>query len=83
MLVNIKFKSDGTDIEIERGISPNILKLSENGIPNERAGKANIDDKIEKYIGLDIETFKCFISMSVDSFKNFISLTNDEKITFG
>lgn len=79
MLVNIKFKSDGTDIEIERGISPNILKLTENGIPNERAGKANIDDKIEKYIGLDIETFKCFISMSVDSFKNFISLTNDEK----
>ena len=79
MLVNIKFKSDGTNIEIERGISPNILKLTENGITNERAGKANIDDKIEKYIGLDIETFKCFISMSVDSFKNFISLTNDEK----
>jgi DNA repair exonuclease SbcCD ATPase subunit len=79
MLVNIKFKSDGTNIEIERGISPNILKLTENGIPNERAGKVNIDDKIEKYIGLDIETFKCFISMSVDSFKNFISLTNDEK----
>lgn len=79
MLVSIKFKSNNTDVEVQRGISPNILKLTENGVVNERAGKANIDDKILKYIGLDIETFKSFISMSVDSFKNFLSLTNDEK----
>ena len=79
LLNRIKFISNGTDVEIQRGISPGVLNLIENGIVNERAGKANIDDKIEKYIGLDIETFKSFISMSINDFKNFISLTNEEK----
>ena len=79
LLNRIKFISNGTDVEIKRGISPAVLELVENGIPNERAGKSNIDDKIEKYIGLDIETFKSFISMSINDFKNFISLTNEEK----
>jgi len=79
MEVGIKFNSNGVDVEVKRGISPNKLELWENGILNERAGKTNIDDAIQKYVGMDVETFKSFISMSVDSFKNFISLSNDEK----
>jgi DNA repair exonuclease SbcCD ATPase subunit len=79
MEVGVKFNSNGVDVEVKRGISPNKLELWENGILNERAGKANIDDAIQKYVGMDVETFKSFISMSVDSFKNFISLSNDEK----
>ena len=79
LLNRIKFESAGTDVEIRRGIGPSVLDLIENGVPNERAGKANIDEKIEKYIGMDIETFKSFISMSINDFKNFISLTNEEK----
>jgi DNA repair exonuclease SbcCD ATPase subunit len=79
-LINrIKFESSGTQVEIHRGIGPSVLDLIENGVPNERAGKSNIDEKIEKYIGMDIETFKSFISMSINDFKNFISLTNEEK----
>jgi len=77
--IDIKFKSKSTNLLLKRGLSPNILELWENGNINERAGKANIDEKIEDYIGMDVETFKSFISMSVDSFKNFISLTNEEK----
>lgn len=79
MEVGIKFNSNGVDVEVKRGISPNKLELWENGMLNERAGKTNIDDVIEKYVGMDVGTFKSFISMSIDSFKNFISLTNDEK----
>jgi DNA repair exonuclease SbcCD ATPase subunit len=79
LLNKIKFISNGVEIEIERGISPNVLKLVENGLSNDRAGKVNLDEKIEKYIGMDIETFKCFISMSINDFKNFISLSNEEK----
>jgi len=75
----IKFISNGTEVEIIRGINPSTLKLIENGIENDRAGKANLDEKIEDYIGMDIETFKSFISMSINDFKNFISLSNDEK----
>lgn len=79
LLNRIKFNSLGTDVEIKRGISPGILELTENGVVNERAGKGNVDEKIEKYIGMDIETFKSFISMSINDFKNFISLSNEEK----
>ena len=79
LLNSIKFISNSTEVEVKRGISPNVLELIENGVLNERAGKANIDEKIEKYIGMDIETFKSFISMSINDFKNFISLTNEEK----
>jgi DNA repair exonuclease SbcCD ATPase subunit len=75
----IKFNSGGTEVEIIRGINPNTLKLIENGLENDRAGKSNIEDKIENYIGMDIETFKSFISMSINDFKNFISLSNEEK----
>jgi len=75
----IKFQSLGTEVEVKRGINPNTLELFENGILNERAGKSNIDEKIEGYIGMDIETFKSFISMSINDFKNFISLTTEEK----
>ena len=79
LLNSIKFISNSTEVEVKRGISPNVLELIENGVLNERAGKANVDEKIEKYIGMDIETFKSFISMSINDFKNFISLTNEEK----
>ena len=75
----IKFISNGTEVEIVRGINPSTLKLIENGIENDRAGKSNIDEKIENYIGMDIETFKSFISMSINDFKNFISLSSEEK----
>lgn len=79
LLNRIKFQSNSTDIEVKRGINPNILELWENGVLNDRAGKVNLDDKIEDYIGMDIETFKSFISLSINDFKNFISLTNEEK----
>ena len=79
LLNRISFTSNGVEVEVKRGISPNKLELWENGVLNERAGKANIDDAIESYVGLDIETFKSFISMSINDFKNFISLSNEEK----
>lgn len=79
LLNSIKFISNGTHVEVQRGINPSTLNLIENEIPNDRAGKSNLDEKIENYIGVDIETFKSFISMSINDFKNFISLSNEEK----
>lgn len=79
MLTKIQFISKGTEVEIQRGLNPSTLNLLENGITNDKAGKSNLEDKIQKYIGLDIETFKSFISMSINDFKNFISLSSEEK----
>jgi DNA repair exonuclease SbcCD ATPase subunit len=47
MEIGIKFYSNGTNVEILRGIAPNKLELFENGVLNDRAVKANLDDKIE------------------------------------
>lgn len=79
MLTKIQFISKGTEVEIQRGLNPSTLNLLENGIPNDRAGKSNLEDKIQKYIGMDVETFKSFISLSMNDFKNFISLSSEEK----
>lgn len=76
---SIKFNSGGTDVEVVRGQNPSKLELIENGIVNERAGKKNLNNYIEKYVGLDIDSFKSFISMSINDFKNFINLSNEEK----
>jgi DNA repair exonuclease SbcCD ATPase subunit len=62
LLNRVKFISNGVNVEVKRGISPSILELWENGVLNERAGKSNIDEKIEDYIGIDLETFKSFIN---------------------
>ena len=75
----IKFLSKGVEVEVKRGLSPSHLELLENGVENEKAGKASIDEKIEDYVGMDVETFKSFISLSINDFKNFISLSNEEK----
>lgn len=77
MECSVKFTSDNKKIEITRNQKDLILK--EDGITNERAGKKNLDELIENYVGMDIETFKSFISMSINDFKNFISLTSAEK----
>jgi len=79
MMCKIKFDSSGQMIEVCRGISPNIFKIYENGVEIDKAGKSNLDLKLENLIGIDIETFKSFISLSINDFKNFISLTNEEK----
>ena len=79
MLVSIKFETNGTEVSIKRGISPNVLTLEENGVEDKRAGKTNIDDKIEKYVGVDIDTFKSFVSVNINDFKNFITLSNEDK----
>ena len=63
LLNRIVFKSNGVDVEIKRGISPSKLELWENGMLNERAGKSNIDDSIEKYIR-NLKKISCIIHLA-------------------
>jgi len=80
MEVTVNFKTEKKDdISITRGYNPSKLKLYENGVENLTAGKDKLNHLIEKYVGLDHDTFKGFISMSINDFKNFISLSNEEK----
>lgn len=77
MLVEIEFETTNSNIRIVRTSSR--LELFIDNQKYDRAGKANIQQKIEEIVGIDIETFKSFISMSINDFKNFMVLTPDEK----
>ncbi len=77
MLVEIEFDISSSNIKIIRSSSK--LELYIDGQKYDRAGKANIQQKIEEIVGVDIETFKSFISMSINDFKNFMVLSPDEK----
>lgn len=79
LLNTIKFNSGGTDVVIKRGIGPNVLELWENNILSLKESKTLLDKEIEKYVGMDVESFKSFISLSINDFKNFMSLTTSEK----
>ena len=75
----VDFSVGNMKFRVERGMNPSSLTLFQNGEDYDRTGKANINDKIEEIIGIDLDTFKSFISMSINDFKNFMTLTPDEK----
>lgn len=77
MSVEIEFDTSSNNIKVIRSGSK--LELYIDGQKYDRAGKANIQQKIEEIVGVDIETFKSFISMSINDFKNFMVLSPDEK----
>lgn len=79
MELSMEFTSDSKNIRVVRGMNPTFVRLIENGLEVEQMGKDNIDARIEKYAGMDIETFKSFISMNISDFKNFLSLKTEEK----
>ena len=79
MVLDIKFRNGNTEVQVERGLKPNFLRLTENGIIDDKSGESKIKEKIENYIGMDVDTFKSFISMTVNDFKNFMALPNEEK----
>lgn len=78
LLVELDFISKN-NITIKRGLDPSIFKLYIDNIEEERSGKSNIQNKLDKFIDFDIDTWKSFISMSINDFKNFTTLTPDEK----
>lgn len=77
--VILEFSTTDHQLTIKRTISPNKLEFFIDGENYDRAGKVNVQAKIEEIIGFDIDTFKSFISMSINDFKNFMILTPDEK----
>jgi DNA repair exonuclease SbcCD ATPase subunit len=79
LYTKLVFDADNTEYVVERSMNPGKVKLIEGGVPYNRTGKSNINDKIEETINIDLDTFKSFISMSINDFKNFMTLTPDEK----
>lgn len=73
-------KDSFTEVIIERGVNPGILKCSINGQEYDQAGKRNIQQFIEEeVIGLPFYVFNNIISLSINDFKSFLSMRPSDK----
>lgn len=81
MLVKIVVEKNPTTIAtIERGIAPNVFKLSINGIEYDQAGKKNVQEYIEdEILGIPFYVFNNMVSLSINDFKSFISMGAHDK----
>ena len=81
MLVKIVIEKNPTTIAtIERGIAPNVFKLSINGIEYDQAGKKNVQEYIEdEILGIPFYVFNNMVSLSINDFKSFISMGAHDK----
>ena len=78
--VKIILESKGSKIVIERGISPNFLKLWVNGNEYDQAGKKNAEDYIvDEIIGLPFYVFNNIVSLSINDFKSFLNMSPHDK----
>jgi len=78
--VKVVLESKGTNVVIERGISPNFLKLSIDGIEYDQAGKKNAEEYIVDQIAeLPFYVFNNIISLSINDFKSFLNMSPHDK----
>ncbi len=78
--VKIILEAKGSRIVIERGISPNFLKLWVNGNEYDQAGKKNAEDYIvDEIIGLPFYVFNNIVSLSINDFKSFLNMSPHDK----
>jgi DNA repair exonuclease SbcCD ATPase subunit len=79
LMVSLDFESFGKDVNVVRKINPSKLDVNIEGEFVKRAGKANVQAKLDEYVDFDLDSWKSFISMSINDFKNFMTLTPEEK----
>jgi len=73
-------KDARTEVVIERGVSPGILRCFVNGQEYDQAGKKNVQQFIEEeVIGLPFYVFNNIISLSINDFKSFLSMRAHDK----
>lgn len=73
-------KNPITICTIERGLSPNYLKVSINGADYDQAGKKNVQEFLEEEIlGIPYYVFNNMVSLSINDFKSFINMGIHDK----
>lgn len=72
--------SDGRDIELHRGITPNFFELKIDNETKTVAGKDKLDSIVEnQLVGIPFDVFSNTILLSVNDFKSFIKMKADDK----
>lgn len=70
----------GTEVILERGLEPNIFKLSVNGTEYDKAGSRSVQEYLEEDIlGIPYYVFNNTLLLSINDFKSFIKMTPSDK----
>lgn len=78
--VKINLKCGNIDVEIERGISPNVFSVKLNNVEFDKAGKKSVQDYLEEEVyGIPYHVFKNIIILSINDFKSFLTMSNSDK----
>lgn len=78
--VQIKLRCGTIDVEIERGLAPNVFGVKLNGVEFDKAGKKSVQDYLEEEVfGIPYHVFKNIIILSINDFKSFLTMSNGDK----
>lgn len=78
--VQIKLKCGTIDVEIERGLNPNLFVVKLNGVEFDKAGKKSVQEYLEEEVyGIPYHVFKNIIILSINDFKSFLTMSNSDK----
>lgn len=70
----------GTDVIVERGLEPNLFKLTLNGTEYDKAGSRSVQEYLEEDIlGIPYYVFNNTLLLSINDFKSFIRMTPSDK----
>ena len=76
----ILVEANGSKIEIQRGMKPNVFTVMIDGEPEDTAGKRNVQDILElEYFKIPQSTYNNVVTISIDKFKSFLNMSPGDK----
>ncbi len=70
----------GTEVVVERGLEPNLFKLTVNGTEYDKAGSRSVQEYLEEDIlGIPYYVFNNTLLLSINDFKSFVKMTPSDK----
>lgn len=79
MLTKASLSVYGKDIEISRGLAPNVFEIKAADVEIDKAGKNPKQSILDSMLRMDFSTFRNFVNISANEFKNFIELKAEDK----
>lgn len=78
--VKIGLQCGTINVEIERGLTPSMFKVTLNNVELDKAGKKSVQEYLEEEVyGIPYHVFKNIIILSINDFKSFLTMSSSDK----
>lgn len=78
--VKIELDCNGNEVIVERGLAPNLFKVTIDGAVVDTAGKNNVQSMLEEnYYKIPYSVFKNMLILSINDFKSLVDLNPSDK----